>query len=148
MALAGCEPATPPRSYAAVHQALRRVRGSAIGTPCAAPGCDRPATGWALVGRPTHLDTDARGRNCRWSVHLDAYAQTCSRHNSQLDRGGSWTLCPHGHARIAWGVNASGWCKGCSREDNRRRRAARRAARAATQVRSPEPAEAPREAAR
>lgn len=138
MALAGCEPTTPHRSYDAVHQALKRVRGSAVGRQCAAPGCDRPATGWALVGHPTHLGTDARGHRRRWSVHLDAYSETCSRHNSQLDRGGSWTLCPQGHARVAWGVNASGWCNGCSREDSRRRMTARRAARASTPAGTPE----------
>jgi hypothetical protein len=67
--------------------------------PCGHPDCDRPATGRALIGHPTHIVTERGGSN-RLSTDLDAYAPACTRHNAQKDHGGNWTLCRNGHARI------------------------------------------------
>jgi len=124
MATAGGDPTRHSRSYGAVHSALRRRYGSAIGRPCAAPGCDAPATGHALIGRATHIGVDSHGKRVKWSTDLDAYAPTCTSHNGQRDHGGSWTMCKHGHVRLAWGVTAKGYCRGCVRQRPRRRSAA------------------------
>lgn len=114
MSLAGCEPTTQARTYDSVRKALNR--GRARGQECAHPECDRPATGWALIGHPTHIGLNSHGKKVRFSIHLDAYRVTCSKHNAQHDKGGSWTLCPHGHVRAAWGVDTRGTCKGCVRD--------------------------------
>lgn len=106
-------------TYAAVHKRLTRTRGSAVGRPCSHPDCDQRATGWALVGNPTHIVLD-RGKTKRFSLDLDAYAPTCTRHNAQRDHGGNWTLCQNGHARIVWGADATGYCRGCARDRSRR----------------------------
>lgn len=120
------------RTYKGVHRALRAARGSAVGRPCEGPDCDRPATGWGLVGHPTQFGYQADGRAVSWSLDLDAYAPLCTRHNSQKDGGGNWTLCPRGHARIAWGTDGHGHCLGCKRERDReyarRRRTSRQTA--------------------
>lgn len=102
-------------TYSGVHRALRAARGSAVGRPCEGPDCDRLATGWGLIGHPTTFGMNG-DKSVRWSNDLDAYAPLCTRHNSQRDRGGSWTLCPRGHARIAWGADRGGNCRGCVRE--------------------------------
>lgn len=57
--------------YARIHRTLVAERGSAVGVPCAHPTCDRPATGWALVGHPTHIGTDSHGKPVRMSTDLD-----------------------------------------------------------------------------
>ncbi|MFT4282589.1 hypothetical protein [Microbacterium sp.] len=106
-------------TYAAVHKRLTRTRGSAVGRRCEHPDCDRRATGWALVGHPTHIVLD-RGKSKRLSTDLDAYAPTCTRHNAQRDHGGTWALCRNGHARIVWGADATGYCRGCARDRSRR----------------------------
>ena len=141
MGVAGSDSAEV-RTYAGVHRLLKRHRGSAVGKPCHSPGCTRLADGWGLVGTPTHIGPHpAHGRTVRWSVRLDDYAPLCDSHNAQRDRGGSWTLCPQGHARIAWGVTSTGTCRGCHRESRRRERAAKTAARAAARAGADEPAE-------
>ncbi|MDQ0614807.1 hypothetical protein QF046_002448 [Microbacterium sp. W4I4] len=118
MPLHGDEHTTRARTYDGVHKALNRARGRARGRKCAHPECDRPATGWALIGHPTHIGVNSHGKKVRFSIHLDDYSATCSRHNSQHDHGGNWTRCPRGHARAAWGVDTRGTCKGCVRERN------------------------------
>ena len=143
MPLAGSEATTEARSYDGMHRFLRRVRGSAVGKPCVAPDCTRLADGWGLVGHPTHLGVESHGRPVRWSVRLRDYAPLCARHNSQRDSGGSWAMCPQGHARAAWGTDARGTCRGCKREHERRLRASKRAARAAAQAGADDPAEGP-----
>lgn len=111
------------RTYAGVHKALRRVRGSAVGKRCAHPECDRSAQGWGLVGHPTTIGTVDGGRLVRFSTDLDAYAPLCARHNAQRDHGGNWTACPKGHVRTVWGTDATGTCRGCNREYMRAYRA-------------------------
>lgn len=116
-------------TYAGVHRALRRLRGSAVGKSCAAPGCRRLADGWGLITRqPTHIGPHPdHGRTVRYSVRIFTdYAPLCSSCNNLRDHGGTWTLCPAGHARIAWG-RSGGKCRGCRRDAERRRRAAKRA---------------------
>lgn len=118
------------RTYKSVHESLRRTRGSAVGRPCAHPDCDRPADGWGLGGHPTHIGYNGgQGKVVRWSTDLDAYEPMCARHNAQLDHGGNWSLCPRGHARIAWGTNTRGHCRGCLREWNREAHARRKTSR-------------------
>ncbi len=127
MAIAGSDSATA-RTYAGVHRALRRQRGSAVGQPCV--NCGRPADGWGLIAAPTHIGPHPdHGRKVRWSVHLDAYRPLCRSCNSLRDHGGSWSLCPAGHARVAWGTSG-GRCRGCRRDARSRERAAKRAAQA------------------
>lgn len=109
-------------TYAAVHKRLTRTRGSAVGRPCAHPDCDQSATGWALVGHPTHIVIE-RGKSKRFSTDLDAYAPACTRHNAQQDHGGNWTLCRNGHARATWGTDCTGYCRGCARDRSRRQNA-------------------------
>lgn len=110
-------------TYERMHRFLRESRGSAVGHPCVAPGCDRPATGWGLIGRPTTIDSYG-GDLVRFSKHPEDYAPLCSRHNSQRDGGGDWLLCPHGHVRAVWGATAKGYCRGCDRVRKRKPRAA------------------------
>lgn len=114
------------RTYGSVHNELRRRRGSAVGLLCAHPDCDRLAAGWGLLGHPTHIGYNAHGTVVKWSTDLDAYVPMCRSHNSQRDCGGNWTLCPRGHARIAWGTTQSGQCRGCRREWDREARARRK----------------------
>lgn len=127
MVLHGDEQATTARSYAGVHRALRRLRGSAVGQPCAA-GCGRLADGWGLTGHPSHIGPHPdHGRTVRWSVRiLTDYAPLCSSCNNLRDHGGSWTFCPHGHSRLAFGRSGDR-CRGCRRDADHRRRAAKRA---------------------
>ena len=106
---------TNARTYTGIHKALRRERGSAVGEPCAAPHCDRLATGWGLVARPTTIGATG-GKLVRFSTDLDAYEPTCTSHNAQRDHGGNWTLCPKGHVRSVWGTDSTGTCRGCNRE--------------------------------
>lgn len=106
---------TQARTYGGVHKALIRHRGSAVGRPCAAPGCTSTASGWGLIEHPTTIGA-AGGKVLRFSTDLDAYAPTCTRHNSQRDHGGNWTLCPKGHVRAVWGTDSTGTCRGCNRE--------------------------------
>lgn len=116
---------TTARTYAGVHRALKRLRGSAVGKPCAA-GCGRLADGWGLVSSPTHIGPHPdHGRTVRWSIRLDDYAPLCRSCNNLRDHGGTWALCPHGHARIAWG-RSGGRCRGCRRNAERRRTAEKR----------------------
>ncbi len=116
MPLHGDEHTTRARTYDGVHKALERIRGRAVGRPCSHPMCDRLATGWGLYGPPTHIGHDSHGKRVRWSVHLDAYRPMCPAHNAQRDHGGNWSACARGHARIAWGVDSRGTCRGCQRE--------------------------------
>lgn len=122
MTTAGGEQTTRARTYDGVHKALNRIRGRAVGRPCAHPECDRAATGWGLYGMPSHIGRNSHGKRVRWSIHLDAYRPMCSRHNAQRDHGGNWSRCARGHARIAWGVDSRGDCKACARERTRERR--------------------------
>lgn len=117
---------TTARTYAGVHRALKRLRGSAVGQPCAA-GCGRTADGWGLVAHPTHIGPHPdHGRTVRWSIRIFTdYAPLCSSCNNLRDHGGSWTFCPHGHSRLAFG-RSGGKCRGCRRDAERRKRAARR----------------------
>lgn len=108
-------------TYGGVHRALKQLRGSAVGRPCIAPGCGEPSKGWGLVGRPTTIGVDSRRRIVRYSQFADDYEPLCNRHNSLLDGGGSWSLCPKGHVRALWGQGKTGGCLGCSREDSYRR---------------------------
>lgn len=117
------------RTYEGVHQELRRRRGSAVGLPCAHPTCDLPAIGWGLLGHPTNIGYDSHGTVVKWSTDYDAYVPMCRRHNSQRDGGGNWTLCPRGHARIAWGTTPNGMCRGCRRAVDREARARRKTSR-------------------
>lgn len=107
-------------TYDAVHLALVRTRGSAVGAPCSHPTCDRPSTGWALLDHPTHIVLNSHGKPVRLSTDPDAYGPACSRHNAQLDHGGNWTLCPHGHVRFLWGTDSKGTCRGCQRYRHRK----------------------------
>ncbi len=111
--------------YRRVHADLLRLRGSAVGLPCVAPGCTRLADGWALVGEPTNWGEKSEGgaKIVRWSTDLRDYAPCCDSHNHQLDAGGDWQHCPKGHYRLTWGVDAKGECRGCRRERRRRLRA-------------------------
>jgi hypothetical protein len=122
MTIARGEQTTRARTYDGVHKALNRVRGRAVGRTCVHPECDRPATGWALIGHPTHLGVNSHGKKVRWSIHLGDYSPACARHNAQRDHGGNWSRCGRGHARVAWGVNSRGDCRGCVRERTRERR--------------------------
>lgn len=117
------------RTCAGVHHELRRRRGSAVGLPCAHPECYRPAAGWGLLGHPTNIGYDSRGKVVKWSTDLGDYAPMCRSHNGQRDGGGNWTLCPRGHARIAWGTTPNGQCRGCRREWDREARSRRKTSR-------------------
>lgn len=117
------------RTYEGVHYELRRRHGSAVGLPCAHPTCDRPAIGWGLLGHPTNIGYNSRGTVVKWSTNYDDYVPMCRTHNSQRDGGGNWTLCPRGHARIAWGTVPNGACRGCRREWDREARARRKTSR-------------------
>lgn len=101
--------------YDSLHRRLIRERGSAVGAPCAHPTCDRPASGWALLGHPTHIVINSHGKPARLSTDLDAYGPACASHNAQKDHGGNWSLCPHGHVRAVWGTDSKGTCRGCTR---------------------------------
>lgn len=103
--------------YQALHRALRKERGSAVGRPCAAPDCKRLADGWGLIGEASHYDMDGCAR-VRYSTHLGDYTPLCYSHNAQLDKGGDWTYCPNGHHRATWGKSGTG-CRGCARESAR-----------------------------
>jgi hypothetical protein len=133
------------RTYAGVHRLLKRHRGSAVGKPCAAPGCGRLADGWGLVGLPTHIGPHPdHGRTVRWSIRIFTdYAPLCRSCNNLRDHGGTWALCPAGHSRVAWG-RSGGRCAGCRREARRRGRAA---SRGAAQAGAIAPSDAPREVA-
>ncbi len=118
--------------YRRIHAELRRTRGSAVGHPCSAPHCVRPADGWGLVGEGLVFGAkDGNGRpddvRVRWSRDLRDYAPLCYSHNGQMDSGGDWLYCPRGHVRHAWGKDSKGECIGCRRirlrDDKRRRRA-------------------------
>lgn len=118
--------------YRRIHADLKRSRGSAVGQPCAAPGCDRLADGWGLVGEGLVFGLKADdGRPddilVRWSRDLRDYAPLCYSHNAQADGGGDWLMCPSGHVRLTWGSDKNGECVGCRRqrlrEFKRRRRA-------------------------
>lgn len=127
MSLAGSE--RPPAStYRGVHDELVKVRGRAVGLPCAGPGCDRPASGWMLWGRPTHIGRNSHGKRVRWSIHLEDYEPGCARCNARADHGGSLTVCKRGHVRREWGATRKGECKGCARERSRARYWAERGA--------------------
>lgn len=77
-----------------MHEMLRRKFGSAVGRPCAAPGCRRLADGWGLVGDATHYGEKGRdGKIVRGSTDPSDYAPLCFSHNAQLDRGGDWQHC-------------------------------------------------------
>ena len=113
--------------YRRIHAELKRSRGSAVGQPCAAPGCTRLADGWGLrSGEATHFGEDYYGRRVKWSNDLAAYSPMCVHHNRQVDMGGDWDFCPNGHYRLTWGTHADGRCRGCARESSRRYHAARR----------------------
>jgi len=115
--------------YRAIHNRLRETRGSAVGLPCAAPGCTRLADGWALVGEPTNWGekNDSDGAIVRWSTDLRDYAPCCDSHNHQLDKGGDWQHCPRGHYRATFGVDSKSECIGCRRERLREYKRRRRA---------------------
>lgn len=115
--------------YERVHRELKQRRGTAAGRPCAAPGCEQPAAEWTLVGDEGTLrfDEDTRGRRIRYSTDLADYQRCCVRHNRQLDNGGDWELCPHGHPRVVWGTTSNGTCRGCRRAFDRERSGRRRA---------------------
>lgn len=102
-------------TYDGVHHRLVKTRGSAVGLPCSHPTCERPSSGWALLDHPTHIVVNSHGKPVRLSTDLDAYGPACARHNAQLDHGGNWTLCPHGHVRAVWGTDSKGTCRGCNR---------------------------------
>ncbi|OIU87674.1 hypothetical protein BFN01_08345 [Microbacterium sp. AR7-10] len=134
MPLHGDEHATA-RTYAGAHRTLKRLRGSAVGKPCAAPGCRRLADGWGLIGHPTHIGPHPdHGRTVRWSIRIFTdYAPLCSSCNNLRDHGGSWDFCPRGHSRLAYG-RSGGKCRGCRRDAERARTAAGRAAGPAAQA--------------
>lgn len=117
------------RTYEGVHHELHRRRGSAVGLPCAHPDCDTPAIGWGLLGHPTNIGYNQRGTVVKWSTNYEDYVPMCRSHNGQRDGGGNWTLCPRGHARIAFGTTPSGACRGCRREWDREARARRKTSR-------------------
>lgn len=119
MPLHGTEHTHRATSYAGVHAALIRLRGSAVGRPC--HGCGRPATGWMRIGPATHIGRNGHGKPVKWSTDLSAYTWGCAACNARADHGGSLTLCPRKHARVAWGTTAKGECRGCQRERNRAR---------------------------
>lgn len=102
-------------TYDRIHRTLIAQRGSAVGQPCSHPTCDRPSTGWTLLGHPTRIDVNSHRKTVRLSTNLNDYGPTCARHNAQLDRGGNWTLCPHGHVRMIWGTDSKGACRGRNR---------------------------------
>lgn len=103
--------------YDEVHRRLRKERGSAVDAACSHPDCDRRSTGYALIRIPetTTITWNSHGKIVRLSRNLDDYGPACTRHNAQMDHGGNWTYCPHGHARIVWGADRSGYCRGCAR---------------------------------
>lgn len=110
--------------YRIMHETLRREHGSAVGRPCAAPGCRRLADGWGLVGDATHYgEKGGDGKLVRWSTDPNDYAPLCYSHNAQLDRGGDWQHCPRGHYRLTFGADPDGGCRGCRRDRARARRA-------------------------
>lgn len=115
--------------YRIMHEMLRREFGSAVGRPCAAPGCRRLADGWGLVGEASHFGEKGADESkiVRWSNDPNDYAPLCYSHNAQLDHGGDWLMCPSGHVRITWGVDPDGGCRGCRRERLREHKRRRRA---------------------
>lgn len=115
--------------YRIVHERLRREFGSAVGYPCAAPGCRRLSDGWGLVGEATHYGEKGRHETkiVRWSTDPKDYAPLCYSHNAQLDRGGDWLMCPRGHVRLTWGTDPDGGCRGCRRDRLREYKRQRRA---------------------
>jgi hypothetical protein len=121
MTLHGSEHTHRATSYAGVHAAVIRLRGSAVGKPC--HGCGRPATGWMRIGPATHIGRNSHGKRVKWSTDLSAYAWGCSSCNARADHGGSLIYCPAParHVRAAWGTTAKGECRGCQRERNRAR---------------------------
>lgn len=107
--------------YRRIHAELKRTRGSAVGQPCAAPGCDRLADGWGLIGEGLVFglkDGDGNPDDVpvRWSRDPKDYAALCYSHNAQLDHGGDWLYCPRGHYRLTFGKDSKGDCIGCRRE--------------------------------
>lgn len=107
-------------TYDRLHRDLIAERGSAVGAPCSYPTCERPSTGWALLGHPTRIVLNSHGKTVRMSLSLDDYGPACAKHNAQLDHGGNWTLCPHGHVRAVWGTDSKGSCRGCQRHRHRK----------------------------
>ena len=108
-------------TYPAIHQRLRRERGSASAHPCAAPACARQARNWAWQRTGPSLTGEHSGERVTWGTDLDTYAPMCPSHAAMLDRGGTLTHCPSGHERAAVGVHVSG-CAECNRAKNRRYR--------------------------
>lgn len=118
--------------YRRIHADLVRLRGRAVGAPCAAPGCTSLADGWGLVGEGLIFGLkDGSGapddKPVRWSRNLRDYAPLCRSHNTQLDRGGDWLYCPRGHYRLTFGKDAKGECIGCRRMRGREANRALRA---------------------
>ncbi|MFT4280569.1 hypothetical protein [Microbacterium sp.] len=118
--------------YRRIHAELKRTRGSAVGQPCAAPGCDLLADGWGLVGEGLVFglkDGDGKPDDVpvRWSRDPKDYAPLCYSHNAQMDHGGDWLMCRRGHVRLTWGKDSDGWCVGCRREHLREYKRRRRA---------------------
>lgn len=68
-------------TYAGVHNALIRLRGSAVGLPCY--GCGRPARGWMRVGPATHIGRNTHGKTVKWSTDPDAYRPGCASCNAR-----------------------------------------------------------------
>ncbi|WP_405372294.1 MULTISPECIES: hypothetical protein [unclassified Microbacterium] len=106
--------------YRRVHDDLKRIRGSAVGRPCAAPDCDRLADGWGLVGEGLVFgmkNNDGLPDDVlvRWSRDPRDYAPLCYSHNAQMDHGGDWLYCPRGHYRLTFGKDSKGECIGCRR---------------------------------
>lgn len=125
MPLHGTEHTHRASTYAGVHAALIRLRGSAVGRPC--HGCGRPATGWMRIGPATHIGRNSHKR-VKWSTDLSAYEPGCASCNARADHGGSLLYCKRKHARAAWGTTAKGECRACARERSRARRRAERSA--------------------
>ncbi|QNL30228.1 hypothetical protein SEA_CLEARASMUD_18 [Microbacterium phage ClearAsMud] len=75
---------------------------------CVAPGCDRPAAGWAWQ----HTGPSETDGKRTWGTDLDSYSPMCQSHHKMLDGGGSLTHCSRGHERATTGTK-QGECARC-----------------------------------
>jgi hypothetical protein len=108
-------------SYMAMHNRLRRIRGSATLYTCS---CGEPAKEWAYSNSSPYERIDDQGR--RYSIRLEDYTPQCF-HCHRVEDKSAITHCPQGHPYDGENLlidQGKRKCKVCVYERNTRRRRA------------------------